>query len=959
MKTIFFLSLIFSFTYSSGQIITTVAGNGTIGYSGDGGPALNAQLGDMYYTYPTFDNLGNMYIAQNQNNTIRKIDVSGIITTIAGTNGVIGYSGDGGPAINALLYHPTSIAIDNNNNIYFADANGNFIRKIDPSGIITTVSGQVTTNCGVGDGGQLALARFSAISAMTFDQFNNLYIADYGCNTIRKVNTSGIITTIAGNGTWGYSGDGGIATQAQLAYPCKVGVDNAGNVYIPDAQNHRIRKVSTTGIITTFAGNGVQGYGGDGGLAINATMAFPGSIVIDNTSNLYFGDDNHVIRKIDASGVITTYGGNGTYGYSGDGGPAILASMALTEGRISIYNNNIFFANYTQGGLGHTIRKISNCLTATINQQPANVTLCNSGNATFSVNAANSTGNQWQLNDGSGWTNLTDNSIYSGTLTNTLLITGASTSMNNFQYRCVLSNGCGSIFSTAAMLFINTPANPSIVVASPSTIICSGTPILFSASVQNGGTSPAYQWKKNGINVGTNSNTYGENSLANGDIINCTLTSNATCITGNTANSNSIIMTVTSPLTPGVTVLAAANNICFGTPVTFSSSIVNGGTTPIFAWFKNGANQLISSPTYTDNSLNNGDIVTCTLTSSLSCLTSATATSLPIIMSVTQPVSPAVTITSSANSICKNTSVTFTASSLNGGTMPIYQWKKNGSTVGVNSNVYSDNNLTNGDVITCILTSNVNCVTVNQVTSNSLTIIVHPDPVVVLDKNSSLCDGSSRTLDAGAFSSYHWSTGSTNRTITISNIGLYSVTVTDNNGCTGTDFSIITTLLPSPKDFLPKDTSICSYGNLSLRPHSTFQSYLWNTGSNNSSITITKSGQYWLHVKNNHGCTGSDTIVVHPKECLKGFFMPNAFTPNNDGKNDMIKPVLLGNVKQYRFSIYNRWGQLVFQATDLSKGWDGTYKGLNQDGDVFVWMCTYQFENEPTLNKKGTLLLIR
>lgn len=959
MRLFFFLSLLFLYTHLAGQIITTVAGNGIIGYSGDGGPALNAELGDMYYIYPAFDNFGNMYIAQNGNNTIRKIDVSGTITTIAGTNGVIGYSGDGGSAVNALLYHPTSIAIDNNNNIYFTDANGNFIRKIDQAGIITTVSGQATTNCGVGDGGPLASAQFQAISAMTFDQFNNLYLADFGCNTIRKVNTSGIISTIAGNGTWGYSGDGGIATQAQLAYPCKVAVDNGGNVYIPDAQNHRIRKVTSTGIITTIAGSGVYGYSGDGGLAINANMAFPGSVVIDNTSNFYFGDYNHVIRKIDPSGTISTYGGNGIYGYSGDGGPANLASMAMSEGKISIYNNNIFFANYTQGGPGHTIRKISNCLTASINQQPTNVTLCNSGNATLSINVTNTTGYQWQLDKGTGWTNLTDNSTYSGCLTNTLVITGSTTGMNNFRYRCILSNGCGSIFSAAALLLVIAPTNPSIAVTTPSTSICSGTSTLFSATVQYGGNSPTYQWKKNGINVGANSNTYNDNSLVNGDIINCTLISNATCITENTVNSNSIIMTVTTPLNTSVAISASANNICFGTPVTFATSITNGGLTPIFAWFKNGVNLSLTSPTYTNNLLNNGDIITCSVTSSLSCVTSSMVTSSPIVMSVTQLVFPFVTITSPVNSACRDMPVTFTASSLNGGSLPLYQWKKNGALVGSTSNIYSDNTLINGDMITCTLTSNANCVSVQQVTSNPLSISIHPDPVVFLDKTNSLCDESNRLLDAGAFSSYLWNTGSSNRIITINDIGIYFVTVTDINGCTGSGITNITTLLPSPKSFLPKDTSICSYGNLLLRSSSTFQTYLWNTGSNNYSITITKPGQYWLKVKNIEGCSGTDTIVVFPKNCLKGFFMPTAFTPNNDGKNDFIKPNLLGNVRQYQFNIYNRWGQLIFQTADLSKGWDGAYKGFNQNGNVYVWMCTYQFENESTQYKKGTFILIK
>lgn len=638
-------------------------------------------------------------------------------------------------------------------------------------------------------------------------------------------------------------------------------------MYIPDNGNKRIRKVNTTGIISTYAGTGNFGYGGDGGQATSADLQYPWAIDIDNGGNLYIGDGGaNVVRKVATNGIITTYAGNGVYGNTGDGGLATLAEIGSIAGVSVDASGNLFISVREYFNV---IRKVTNCLTASITQQPINVNLCNSGNAIFSVNAVNSTGYQWQLYDGIGWTTLTDNSIYSGSLTNTLLISGASTSMNNFQYRCILSNGCGSIFSAAALLLVNTPANPVITITTPSTSVCAATSVLFSASVQNGGSSPIYQWKKNGVNVGANGNTYNDNSLVNGDII------------------------------------------------------------------------------------------TCSITSSLSCVTSSIVTSSPIVISVTQQVSPSITITSSATSVCRNASVTFTASSLNGGSIPIYQWKKNGIPVGSNNNVYLDNNLTNEDVITCILTSSTNCITVNQATSNSLTIIVHPDPVVVLDKTNSLCDGSSRILDAGAFSSYLWNTGSTNRTITINNIGLYSVTVTDINGCTGTDFINITTLLPSPKGFLPGDTSICSHDNLLLRPISTFQTYLWNTGSNSYSLNITQPGQYWLQGKNNDGCTGIDTILVFPKDCLKDFFMPTAFTPNNDGKNDAIKPILPGNVKQYRFNIYNRWGQLIFQTTDLSKRWDGTYKGLNQNGNIFVWMCTYQFENEPPQNKKGTFVLIR
>lgn len=281
--------------------------------------------------------------------------------------------------------------------------------------------------------------------------------------------------------------------------------------------------------------------------------------------------------------------------------------------------------------------------------------------------------------------------------------------------------------------------------------------------------------------------------------------------------------------------------------------------------------------------------------------------------------------------------------------------EKNGLTVGSNSNNYIDHNLINGDAITCTLTSSSNCITTSQVSSNAISVSIHSNPIVILDKTNTLCEGAIKTLDAGIFSSYLWNTGSTNRTITINNTGLYSVTVTDSNGCTGTNFTNITTLLPLPARFLPSDTSICPYGSLSLKPGAGFRSYLWNTGSKSSSISVKQPGQYWLQVRDNNGCYGTDSILVLPKDCLKGFFMPTAFTPNNDGKNDILKPILLGNVKQYEFWIYNRWGQLVFHNTDPSKGWNGIFKGLNQDGNAFVWICLYQFEGRLSKLRKELL----
>jgi gliding motility-associated-like protein len=238
-------------------------------------------------------------------------------------------------------------------------------------------------------------------------------------------------------------------------------------------------------------------------------------------------------------------------------------------------------------------------------------------------------------------------------------------------------------------------------------------------------------------------------------------------------------------------------------------------------------------------------------------------------------------------------------------------------------------------------------------------VTVFPNPKVSLDHTDFLCTGSTRTLDAGSFASYLWNDGSTGQKITVNATGTYAVQVTDNNGCKGSDTSFITSLRPLPAGFLPPDTLICSYDKLTLSSKQSYSSYLWNTGSSASSIIISQPGIYWLRVKDAKGCVGRDTVVVEPKDCMEGFYIPTAFTPNSDGKNDVFRPLLFGHVKKYQFAVYNRWGQVVFQTTEPNKSWDGRIAGLPQDTGVFVWVCTYQFEGAEVKTERGTVTLIR
>lgn len=214
-------------------------------------------------------------------------------------------------------------------------------------------------------------------------------------------------------------------------------------------------------------------------------------------------------------------------------------------------------------------------------------------------------------------------------------------------------------------------------------------------------------------------------------------------------------------------------------------------------------------------------------------------------------------------------------------------------------------------------------------------------------------------LDAGSFAGYLWNTGSTDRTITVSGTGNYSVTVVDDNHCKGTDSVIISTILPVPSGFLPSDTAICSYGNLVIRPLGPFKNYLWIDNQLTSTLAVTKPGTYWLQVTDFNDCVGSDTINVIQKDCMEGFYIPNAFTPNMDGINDVYKPMIFGRLQSYQFTIFNRFGQVVFKTTDVNKGWNGNLAGSIQNMESYVWICSYQLNDEKPVTKKGTVLLIR
>ena len=321
------------------DIITTFAGNHSGAYSGDFGVATNASLNNPFSGI--FDNIGNFYIADSSNNVIRKVDTNGIITTVAGSYGLgANYSGDGSLATNAALNTPSGVVVDQSGNLYIADTGNSVIRKVDTNGVITTFAGNAAFIGGYsGDGSAATSAGMNHPNGIALDAWGNLFISDTGNSVIRKVDTNGIITTIAGNyvNGPGYSGDGSTATNASLNYPVGMAVDWLGNLYIADATNNVIRKVGTNGIITTLAGNAAHtfNFAGDGGAATNAFLTSPWGVTFDNSGNLYIADSgNSVIRKVDTNGIIHTVAGNHALGggYSGDGGVATNAGLNFPTG---------------------------------------------------------------------------------------------------------------------------------------------------------------------------------------------------------------------------------------------------------------------------------------------------------------------------------------------------------------------------------------------------------------------------------------------------------------------------------------------------------------------------------------------------------------------------------------------------------------------------------------------------
>ncbi len=439
------------------ELISTVAGNGISGFSGNGGAATAAKINQPIYI--TTDASGNLYIADYENNDVRKVTTAGIISTIAG-NEINGFNSDNIPATNAELNNPTDVAIDAAGNIYIADFGNNRVRKVDLTGIITTLAGGSTPGY-TGDGGSATAAELNGPRSLAIDGSGNLYIGDVSNYVVRKVNlSSGIISTVAGNHTAGYSGDGLPATSAALGNVPAITVDAAGDIFIANNSFSTVREVNSSGIISTIAGNLTSGFAGDGGAAATATLNDPSDLAVDAAGNIYILDfGNSRIRRIDQNGIINTIIGNGSTAFNGNGIPATAA--AISPVGVCVDNNyNIFISDISN----KRIRKVS----------PAPSAISGSSYVVCQGSSINLT----DAYSGGTWTS--SNPSIASVGTSSGLVTGNTVGTATITY--TNSFGCGVPFVTQTVT-----VNASSGVISGPTTVCPGNTITLT-DASGGGT---------------------------------------------------------------------------------------------------------------------------------------------------------------------------------------------------------------------------------------------------------------------------------------------------------------------------------------------------------------------------------------------------------------------------------------------------------------------------------------
>ncbi|MBS1600425.1 MAG: gliding motility-associated C-terminal domain-containing protein [Bacteroidetes bacterium] len=531
-----------------------------------------------------------------------------------------------------------------------------------------------------------------------------------------------------------------------------------------------------------------------------------------------------------------------------------------------------------------------------------------------------------------------------------------------------------------------TPTIPTISINTPSLTICSGTNVKFTATTNIAGDHPSYTWQKNGVQVGTNTDTYAASDIADGDVITCTFNTTEYCVPYS-ASSNSLTMSVSNTVPPTISISSNVVSVCAGIDITFFATVANGHGSPLFQWKLNGADVGTNSATYSGNTFKDGDFVSCTFTDNSPC-TAGGINSNIIQVRVASPVDPALSISTGSTNICTGTLATFTANPTNASGSPTYQWRVNGIDVGTNSTTFSSSTLVNGDVVDCVLTSDpaltciVHPVTLSNDIVMTVTNAVSPSITIAASDND-VCSGTNinftATADnAGTSPSYQWKI---NGSITGNNNPVFTSSTLkngDNISCTllpGTNACSVQSLnsnivaigikdLPviniSPADTIVKRGSVVQMNAIISGD---IGSYQWSPSTvltdpmslTPTTIPLTENTLLTLNATGVNGCTASKTSNIKMSGPL---YMPNAFTPNGDGKNDVFRIPPDVTILLTEFSIYDRWGNKVFSTRNISQGWNGMFGGDYANAGVYVYVISGSNE-KGNFTAKGSFVLIR
>jgi len=535
----------------------------------------------------------------------------------------------------------------------------------------------------------------------------------------------------------------------------------------------------------------------------------------------------------------------------------------------------------------------------------------------------------------------------------------------------------------------NNSANPNITITADNTIICGCAKVTFKSNVTNPGLSSAYMWRVNNIPTGIITDYFISNTLNPGDVITCVLTDHASCIPNGAVYSNSIQLTMGTSSTPSVSIKAAPDTVCTGATLSFTASPVNGGSAPIYQWQVNGSNAGTNNPVFSSSSLVSGDIVKCILTPdpAYACAGPGNAFSNPFTVKLFNKAMPSVSISSNTTTYCSGVSVTFTASTANAGSNPSYQWKLDGTNVGTNSKTYINSFFVNA-VVSCTITTDPNfpCALSSTANSNSIqvTVIAQVAPSASITPSvNDVCAGAlihfdALALDAGTAPSYQWmvnnapvnNPGPAFDIKTLSDGDQVYCSVTPGAGACSLSpvrtNTFIAVIEPLPViSILPKDTIISIGQQIQLRTtiSGVLDSYHWVPAEKledpftmtPSTIHLTDNTNYQLTAISNKGCEATATVIVKVGRPL---LMPNAFSPNSDGKNDLFRIPPGVAMQLDEFSIFDRWGKRVFTTNQIEKGWNGTINGMPVNEGVFVYIIKGWNEKGAVL-AKGTVVLVR